>query len=518
LINRRDFLKSTSVATVSLAAGVSLLRTTGFAQDTSTFVIGSLEEPGSLSALTSMPHHFPADVPGTLLFDSLTQYMPDSTVAPKLATEWEISDDELTYTFRLDPNARFHDGTPVTAHDVVFTFEAMRDPATNSSTEGVENVVSVEASDDHTVSITLSTVTPTFLAQGGARGIVPKHVLEGKDIAADEFNRNPVGSGPYRIVSYTPGESIALEAVADHYRGAPTIDRVEFRIVTDQNVLLTQLMSGELSYGLAAPRDLAVLKGTDRLGIQEVPTPRFFDIIPNYERSYWQDVAVRSAILGAIDRDGIVSNLLLGHGTVIDANVAPASWAYTAEGVTPHPYAPDVSAAALDDAGWTLGGGNIRSREGVDLAFTVTLYSYDQTLQQALLVAQQNLQEIGVSMQVEMVESGVFSARRNNGDYDALARIWNPVYDPDQAGLLRTGNFYGYSNPEVDALCDESLATTDQAVRLPVYANLQRVLSQELPRLWLYSENELHVISTNVTGLSAHPVNVFWDLATWTIN
>lgn len=518
MLNRRHFLKTASFATASLTLAASMSRVGNAAQENFTFSIGSLEEPGSLSALVQLPHHFPADVPQTLLFDSLTQFMPDGTVEPKLATAWEISEDELTYTFRLNPNARFHDGEPVTAEDVVFTIEASKDPASNSSDEGLENVASVTADDENTVTIVLSQVTPAFLAQGGARGIVPKHVLEGRDIATDEFNRNPIGNGPYRLVSYTPGEVIVFEAVEDHYRGAPEIERVEFRVVTDQNVLLTQLMNGELTYGLAAPRDISVLDNTDAVEMIEVQTPRFFDMIPNYERTYWQDRDVRAAILGAIDREGIVTSILMGHGSVVNSNVAPASWAHTTEGVTQHPYDPEASAAALDAAGWEIGEDDIREKDGVAFAFTVTLYSYDQTLQQAMLVAQQNLAGMGVEMQIEMVEPGVFNARRSSGEYDALARIWNPVYDPDQAILLSTGNWYGYSNPEVDALSNEALATADQATRLPVYEELQRVLSQELPRLWLYSENELHVLSTSVSGLDAHPVNVFWNLPTWSVN
>lgn len=485
-------------------------------QGETSFIIGSLEEPGSLSALVQLPHHFPADVPQTLVFESLTQFMPDGTVEPKLATSWEVSDDELTYTFTLNPDAVFHDGTPVTAEDVVFTFEAIQDPATNSSNEGIETVVRAVADDAHTVTIELERVTPQFLAQGGARGIVPKHLLEGKDIATDDFNKNPVGSGPYRMVSYLPGESIVFEAVPDHYRGTPEIARVEFRVITDQNVILTQLMSGEIDYALAAPRDMAAFANSDALQIVEVETPRYFDIIPNYDRSYWQDLEVRRAILEAIDREGIVSGILMRHGSVVNSNVTPAAWAYTEEGITEHPYDPEMSVGRLDAAGWEPGDDGIRQKEGEALQFTVTMYAYDQTLQQALLVAQQNLDDIGVGMQVEMVEPGVFNARRNGGDYDALARIWNPVYDPDQSVLFKSGNWYGYSNSMVDELCDQGMATTDRDKRLPVYEELQRVFSEDLPHLWLYTENELHVLSTSIDGLEDHPVNVFWNLPTWT--
>jgi len=208
----------------------------------------------------------------------------------------------------------------------------------------------------------------------------------------------------------------------------------------------------------------------------------------------------------------------MGHGTAVNANVTPASWAYTTEGVSEHPFDPEASAAALEAAGWELGDNGVRVKDGTEFAFTMTLYSYDQTLQQSLLVAQQNLEEIGVKMQVEMVEPGVFDSRRSDRSFDAVSRIWNPVYDPDQSGLLKTGNWYGYSNEEVDTLCDEAVATTDQEKRLPVYHELQAVVSEDLPNLWLYSENELHILAAGVEGLGSHPVNPFWNISSWTIS
>jgi peptide/nickel transport system substrate-binding protein len=123
-------------------------------------VLGSLEEPASLSALVDLPHHFPEHVPQTLLYDSLTQFMPDGTVRPKLAQKWEISKGGLVYTFTLAPDARFHDGTPVTAADVKFTFEAALNPDTKSSDEGLEAVENAEALDARTVRVTLKEVTP----------------------------------------------------------------------------------------------------------------------------------------------------------------------------------------------------------------------------------------------------------------------------------------------------------------------------------------------------------------------
>jgi peptide/nickel transport system substrate-binding protein len=375
-------------------------------------------------------------------------------------------------------------------------------------------VAAVEVVDPRTVKVTLKSVTPMFLAQGGARGIVPKRLLEGKEIANDGFNKNPVGSGPYKLVSYTPGQSIVMEAVPDHYRGAATIKRIVFKILTDQNVILTQLRAGEINYALITPRDLTTVNGIASVAVLEAPTPRFFDITPNYARPYWQEQPVREAILTAIDRQGIVDKVLQGKGKVLDANVAPTSWAFNPD-VARHPFDLARAKGLLDAAGWRPGGDSTREKGGQKLAFSTMVNNYDRTLEQALLVAQQSLKEIGVAMQIERVEPGVFGSRRGKKEYDALARIWNPVYDPDQTGLVKTGNFYGYSNPQVDTLSAQALATTDQAQRKVAYAQVQTLLASDVARLFLYTENELHALPRGLTGAQAHPVSIFWNIKDW---
>jgi peptide/nickel transport system substrate-binding protein len=504
----------TAVPTAPAGRGAAPPAAPGGGRAGDQLVIGSLEEPGSLSALVDLPHHFPEHVPQTLLFDSLTQFMPDGSVAPKLAERWTVSPDNLVYTFTLAAGARFHDGRPVTADDVKFTIETALDPASKSSTEGFDAIEKVEVADPRTIAIALKEVTPMFLAQGGARGIVPKHVLAGKDASKDEFNKQPVGSGPYRLVAYTPGQAVVLEAVPDYYRGAPAIKRVVFKILTEQNVVLTQLRAGELGYALITPRDLAAVSGIPGVKIVEAPTPRFFDITPNYARAYWQEQPVREAVLTAIDRQGIVDKVLLGHGKVIESNVAPGSWAFNPD-LPQRPFDPTRARALLDGAGWRPGGDGVRAKGGQRLAFTTLVNNYDRTLEQALLVAQQNLRDVGVAMQLERVEPGVFGARRRTKDYDALSRVWNPVYDPDQTGLVKTGNFYGYANPKVDELSAQALGTTERGARKGPYAEIQRLLAADVARLFLYTENELHALSAGLTGPQPHPVNFFWNLKDW---
>lgn len=480
------------------------------------FVIGSLEEPGSLSPLAALPHHFPEHVPQTLMFDSLIQVLPDGSVGPKLAEKWDTSPGGLTYTFTLSDKATWWDGKPVTAEDVKFTFETALKPESRSSMEGLESVASVDALDARTVKIVLKGLVPMFLAQGGSRGIVPKHLLANEDLSKSEFNKKPVGSGPFRFVSWTPGQAVVMEANPTYFLGAPTMQRVVFKILPDQNVILTQLRSGELHYALITPKDVRPVESITSVTVHDVPTLRFFDIAPNYERPFFADQRVREAILYGIDRQGIVEKALLGKGAVIESNAAPTSWAYNAE-LPKHGHDPAKATALLDSAGWMPGPDGVRAKDGARLSFGVMINSYDRTLEQALVVAQQNLKDVGVDLTIDRVEPGVFGSRRGKKEYDALARIWNPVYDPDQASLIRTGNFNGYANPAVDTLAAEALATSDQATRKPIYQKLQALLAADVARIWLYTENELHAVSANVSGMQPHPVNYFWNLREWKV-
>ena len=214
--------------------------------------------------------------------------------------------------------------------------------------------------------------------------------------------------------------------------------------------------------------------------------------------------------------EGLVKRLLLGHGKVMDANVAPTSWAYN-PAAPKHPYDPGRAKMLLDDAGWAPGGDGIRAKDGQRLSFGVMVNNFDATLEQVLVVAQQQLRAVGVDLRIERVEPGVFGARRREKRFDALSRVWNPVYDPDQTFLVRTGNFSGYSNPRVDDLSVAALGTVDREVRRRAYADIQTILAQDVARLFLYTQDELHAVPVGLRGTQPHPVNFFWNVKDWTL-
>lgn len=493
---------------------------------TGSLIIGSLVEPASMSPLIDLPHHFPDHISQTLMFDSLLQFMPDGSLTPKLAQSYELSTDKLSYTFKLDPRAKWWDGSAVTADDVVATVQTLLDPNSKSSTEGVDGVTGIEASDPTTVKVTTKSFSPTFLPQFSARGIVPKSLLAGKDASTNEvLNKQPMGSGPYKFVKWEKGQYLQLEANPNYFLGAPKIAKLTLKFLADQNTVIQEFKSGGINYALLQPRDLATAQPAL---LVENPTPRFYDISPNYKRALGEQ-AVREAVLYGTNRQSIVQNILLGKAQVIEANVSPDGWAWAFTGDTvKRAYDPEKAKSLLDAAGWKAGSSGVREKNGKQLTFSVMVNNFDAVLQQVLQAQQADLKKIGIDMKIEVVDPGKFGDRRSSGDFDALSRIWNPVYDPDQAGLIRStvyddsgkvksGNFYGYQNADMDKLLTASLATDDKSTRAKVYADIEKLYAQQAVRLPLYTEVELHSFNVKIDGTKRHPVNIFWNVKDWTL-
>ncbi len=278
-------------------------------------------------------------------------------------------------------------------------------------------------------------------------------------------------------------------------------------------MLLTQLRAGELQYALLAARDLAAVQNIQGVKVVENKTPRYFSINPNFDRPFFADQRVREAIETAIDRKGIVDKVLLGHGEVVESGMVSSSWAFNPD-VPKHPYDLARAKSLLDEAGWRTGSDGVREKDGIKLKFGVMINSYDRTLEQALVVAQQSLKDAGVAMDIQRVEPGVFGARRSKKDYDALSRVWNPVYDPDRASSLK-GSFWGYSNPRVDELATLIATSYDREARKRAMQEVQEISGREIAEIFLYSENELHAVPANLSGYQTHPVNFFWNIKDW---
>ena len=285
-----------------------------------------------------------------LLFNGLTAHDGSNSVIPGLAESWAFDEDTCTYTFHLTEGVKWHDGQPLTAEDVQFTIQAIMDPDNGSeNAPNFEDVEEITVVDEHTISFRLTAPNVAFLDYM-TMAVLPKHLLEGEDMQTASFFRSPVGTGPYRLESWDEGQAITLVKNEDYFKGAANIDRIIFKIVPDDNAQTIQMRSGELDLALLPPKDAEAFRDQDGYQVYEMKTSDYRGILFNFQNAYWtENRDIIPAICCGIDREAIVSAILLGHGVTaygpLQRNV------YNNENVEHYDYSPDRARQVLESAG-----------------------------------------------------------------------------------------------------------------------------------------------------------------------
>ena len=196
----------------------------------------------------------------SLLFNGLTAHDKENNIEPALAESWEYDKENLTYTFHLRKDVKWHDGEPFTAEDVKYTYEIIKDPEVGSEiATNYEDIKNIEIVDDYTVKMVLQNENVALLDYLTV-GVIPKHILDGQDITTSDFNRNPIGTGPYKLSLWDEGQSITLVKNEEYFRNDPKIDKIIFKIVDDSKARVIQLKSGELDLAQVTPKDIETFK------------------------------------------------------------------------------------------------------------------------------------------------------------------------------------------------------------------------------------------------------------------
>ena len=294
------------VATVSLTGCGSRIE-----DDGNTLIYGS----GDYTAIN--PALYEHGEINLLLFAGLTAHDENDNVVPGLAESWTFDEGTNTYKFTLRKNLTFHDGEPLTAEDVKFTIEAIKEPENGSeNASNFEDVKSVKVVDDTHVDIELTAPNVAMLDYL-TMGILPKHLLEGEDITTADFNQNPVGAGPYKLVEWDMGQSITMEKFDDFYLGEPKIGKVVFKIVEDTDARALQLESGELNFAQITPKAEEKFSGNEEFKVYSMTTADYRGIMYNFNNDLWKNNRELPSILSyAIDRQAIIDSVLLGHGQI----------------------------------------------------------------------------------------------------------------------------------------------------------------------------------------------------------
>ncbi|GAC1413121.1 MAG: peptide ABC transporter substrate-binding protein [Candidatus Velthaea sp.] len=468
-------------------------------------------------------------------YDENAQPHPDALREVPTVENGDVSKDGLTLKYKLRTNVKWHDGVAMTSKDLWFTWKAVMNPHNNVvTTDGYRDIKDIDYSDPHVALIHMKRVYAPYLQQlfgeNGNAAILPEHILAKYNDDKGSFNTAPyqsapVGSGPFKFVSWQRGSEVRMEAFPDFYLGRPKLNEVIFKIMPDENTMVTQLRTHELDM---------IVHGTGSAWPQYQNIPGTIAIAPpiytydhidfNLKRPLFKDVRMRRALAYAIDRNGILQKVAHGLGTLAPADQSPLlSHAYDAN-VMQYPYDPAKAKALLEELGWKPGSDGIRMKNGQRLSFNYSTQTESTNGRQIQAYVQRLWHDVGVEADVKNAPTSLFFDNTTNGilqggHYDVAAFAWSAAADPDDSAIYSGDNLapHGqnalfWNNRIATKAMNDALGTVDVAKRKADYAIVQQQLASDVPTIVLYFRKEPLVYNSDLKGFSASPViSPFWN-------
>ncbi len=469
----------------------------------------------------------PTSIVASKIFDSLLEYEgPTMKPVPGVAESWSASDDQLTWTFKLRKDVKFHDGHPMTSADVKYSMEQIVGKYHSRGRKLMKLVESLEAPDDYTVVFKLKSPVPFFLTafQPNEAPIMPKHILgaqeyaDKKAIRQSPFMKNPIGTGPFKMVEFKEGAHIILERNADYWKeGRPYLDKIVYRILPDDSSRVIAMEKGEVdvaTYGNIPAVEIARLSSLDHIattsdGMEAIGPVA--NITFNLRDKHIGDLKVRKAINMAIDRKTIANVVWHGQARPAATPFFPGSTFYH-DGLPAYEYNIDKANALLDEAGYKRGPDGVRFKVRVDYI------PYGATWQRLAEYTKQQLKKIGIDGDIRSLDLGAWlKAIFTDWDFEMTATFGNGYYDPvigvaryyTTSSISKGASFTnasGYSNAEVDKLFTEASRETDVDKRKQMFVRIQELMYEELPHLQLVAMPTVTMSHKRVHGLPTNGI------------
>jgi peptide/nickel transport system substrate-binding protein len=446
-----------------------------------------------------------------LIFDDLLSRGNNLDVAPGLAERWEIPD-PLTYVFHLHQGVTFHDGRPLTARDVKWTFDSLLQAKVRSTKAAVYRFVDhIDAPDDYTVIFHMKEPSATLLwnLSDGAVGIAPY----GSGV---EISTHPIGSGPFKFVAAETDKEVILERNESYWGDKAKLQRLRFAVVPDATTRALELRKGSADVAINAltPDTVVALERDPALAVERAPGTVLAYLGFNLRDPILKDVRVRQAFAYALDRRPMIEYLWHGAAQPARSVLPPQSWAYEGN-VPPYDHNPDRARELLDASGYPAVNG---------VRFHITMKtSTDENTRLMVAVMQQQLREVGIALDIRSFEFATFFADVTHGVFQMYGLRWiGGNEDPDifeyafhSAKFPPNGANRGfYSNPKVDALIDQARREVDPNVRRPLYAEVQKIVADELPYINLWYLDNVLVHNKRVQNLKLNPAGNYDFLRT----
>ena len=501
-----------------------------------TYVEGIAGQPQALNPLLSGFNPPDQDL-CALIFSGLTRLGEDGKVEPDLASDWDIGADGLTYTFYLRSNAYWHDGTPVTVDDVILTIRLIQDPEFPGPPElgaDVWRMVKIKEIDDLTVQFTLDEPYAPFLDYTTV-GILPAHRVAGIGAAglpAASFNLAPVGSGPFQVEEIE-GEkgtvtSVVLKHFPRYYRARPYLDRIQFRFYADYGAVLDAYTAGQVegvasvrAQDLPRARELADL---DLFSAQIAEYGIVFLNLADDDLPFFQEHAVRQAMMLALDRQALIDEVLEGQALVTDSPILPGTWAYEAN-ASGYDHDLQRAQALLDEAGWVRATqGDARHKGGDRFRFTLLTSRVPQREAAAEMLAEQ-WAELGLEVVVASVSAAELREALNARRFQAaLVHLALPG-DPDpypfwhEKQIDEGQNYAGFEHRRISEVTEQARVTPNENRRRVLYEEFQELFAEQLPSLPLYVPVYTYGVDQRINdvqiGPLMHPSDRFRTVLNW---
>ncbi|WP_306009919.1 glutathione ABC transporter substrate-binding protein [Bacillus sp. MMSF_3328] len=462
-----------------------------------------------LSDATKLDPHLGTDIPSAnvyhgKIFEGLVKQDENMEIQPSLATEWNQLDD-TTWEFKLREGVKFHDGTDFTAEAVQKTIERVQAEETASPRSNLfEMIKEVKIVDGYTVQLITAYPYAPLLANLShyASGIISPKAIE----SGEEIGQNPVGTGPFTLKEWKPGQEIVLEQFADYWGDKPSVETVTYKVVPEDSTRIAMVETGEAHIAEPVPvneverienSDSMKLVRSDALGVDYIGF--------NVEKEPFNNVKVRQAISYAIDTEAIVKGVYNNVGTIATAPMGPSIWGHN-DKLEGYEYNLDKAKELLAEAGYPDG-------------FKTTIWTNDNKERMDVAeVVQSQLKGIGIEAETKVVEWGAYLEGTANGEHDMFILGWSNMTgdaDYNQYFLFHSdargnpGNRSFYSNPKVDELIDKGRQETDEQKRLEIYAEAQEIEMEEAPIVFLRNDEDMAVIGSNVKGFWMHPSGLY---------
>lgn len=486
-----------------------------------------------------------------LVYTSLLKLDEEQNLMPYLAKEYTVSDDQKTITFTLNDNLKWSDGEALTSKDVAYTFNALGNAdytgeygsyvnkikgAAEYKEGKAESISGIETPDDNTIKIEFETAYGPGLTNLGCMGIIPEHIWskipEGEWKNNKEALTNPVGNGPYKLVSFNEGQDVKFAKNEDFFGGEVKTSNIIFKVIGEDTVA-ADLKNGTIDMAAVSNLKKADIEELEGAGfkIYRHPNNLFQYMGLNYRNPIFQDIKVREAIMTAIDRKNMVEKLIEGNGEVKDAPMLSSSWAYPKD-VEFKKYDYDVEKAKslLEEAGYTMKDGVMVDESGKALSFTLDVPMGNTIREQAAQIIQANLKDVGITVELNKMEFPALMEKVvANHDFDMYMMGNNLTADPDLTAYWSSAavsneagdmgwNISGFTTPELDKILETGAGTTDIEARKAAYKEFAVYMNEQIPWMYLFEQDIIIAANPKLEGFNPSVFRDFADAQNWSLS